>query len=144
MKSRRKARECALQALYQCDTLGDFSDEIINLFFERFCAVEENEAEEDGQYQDFARNLITGVRDNLDAVDEQIASASTHWSIGRMALGAEATTERPSATALADFQKKELSAARIEAAVLERASDSAIRYRALTEDEVKNATGEAA
>lgn len=66
------------------------------------------------------------------------------WSIGRMALGADAVAERPSAAALADFEKKELSAARIEAAVLERASDSAIRYRALTEDEVKTAAGEAA
>jgi hypothetical protein len=36
MKSRRSAREAALQALYQCDTLDDWSDECIALYFAMF------------------------------------------------------------------------------------------------------------
>lgn len=66
------------------------------------------------------------------------------WSIGRMALGGDLAAERPSAAEISAFQKDELKAASIEAAVLERAAISAIRYRLLTDDEVKAAAGEGA
>ncbi len=66
------------------------------------------------------------------------------WSVGRMALSDDAVMERPSAGEISAFQKSELSGARIEAALLERASTAAIRYRPLTDDEITAAAGDAA
>ena len=86
LNSRRRAREAAVQALYQCDTLGDCSDQAIEFFFDHFhpgCresdenAVKENTA--------FALRLVKGVLAQLGAVDSYISGASVHWSVGRMA-----------------------------------------------------------
>ena len=86
MKSRRKAREAALQALYQCDTLGDWSEANVDLYFKVFqgealastdSVILENLA--------FARRLTTGVLQNLAFLDTQISKSSTRWSIARMA-----------------------------------------------------------
>ena len=93
MKSRRKARESVLQALYQCDTLCDYSVDAIDVFFEVFHPrLAEEDKEEDAQpeesngeeYIEFSRSLLEGVIINLDGIDEQITSSSTHWSIARM------------------------------------------------------------
>ncbi|RIL11460.1 MAG: transcription antitermination factor NusB [Proteobacteria bacterium] len=107
MRSRRKAREAALQALYQCDTLGDWSEEIVNLFFQRFYSDQDLESDSEacdipgaqgvmplGKPQrvkalerenlNFSRKLILGALENIEAIDQQISSASTHWSLGRM------------------------------------------------------------
>lgn len=89
MRSRRKAREAALQALYQCDTLDDWSAECVELYFKIYKSelcdkpvdtLPPNEAEN----IDFARSLINGVIEHMDFVDAQISGASTNWSIGRM------------------------------------------------------------
>ena len=102
MRSRRKAREAALQALYQCDTQADWSSEAIDLYFEVYCrppeagdddtltdldpadqasAPAQNARQENLQ---FARRLIDGVIDNGDFVDSRISEASIHWKIERM------------------------------------------------------------
>lgn len=99
MMSRRRAREVALQALYQCDTLGDWSNEAIDLFFSTFGARPEHDSTEDSQAPEkkeqkeqndhdnveFCHRLIQGARDELESVDKQLTAASTHWSISRMA-----------------------------------------------------------
>lgn len=85
MRSRRKARETALQALYQCDSLNDWSAESVSLFFTSFVdkIIEDSELFK-GNF-DFARELIFGVINNLSLIDSQIGLASTHWSLRRMA-----------------------------------------------------------
>lgn len=97
MKSRRKAREAALQALYQCDTIADYSESAISLFFEVFHSAQVmptlDEDEEGAPQQDppvrehlqFSHELIDGVVANLQVIDQQLSLASTHWSLGRMA-----------------------------------------------------------
>lgn len=89
MRSRRRAREAALQALYQCDTLEDFSAECVQLYFDVFkpesageVRTELSAAEQENL--EFAKTIINGVLNNLEFIDEQITAASTNWSIGRM------------------------------------------------------------
>lgn len=104
MRSRRRAREAALQALYQCDTLGEWGPELVERFFSAFYPEESNhelsgelagedsdpdklqklkEMERDNRT--FALNLISGTISHLNEIDELIMGASTHWSLGRMA-----------------------------------------------------------
>lgn len=107
MRSRRRAREAALQALYQCDTLGDWSQSTVDLYFSCFCkvdiptdfeevlaSVEDSSAGSEKltrlkavekENLHFARTLIGGTVDNREFIDRQIAAASTHWSLARMA-----------------------------------------------------------
>lgn len=88
MKSRRKAREAALQALYQCDTLGEWDDACVELYFRIFkTEVCDPAAPLEGSQKenlDFCKVLIRGVIDNMPFIDSQISSASTNWSISRM------------------------------------------------------------
>lgn len=80
---RRKARESALQALYQCDALGDWSSASIDLYFSTYHA-EDSEGKDDPDAVTFCRSVIEGVIKNIEAIDTQISSASTHWSVTRM------------------------------------------------------------
>jgi len=131
MKSRRSAREAALQALYQSDVLDDWSESTIEQFFVHFlgeraalegessteqttdgvtvesegvdserlgpkrtealqCSTQNPEAIEidaaclDANQQ-FAHQLAHGVAKNLAEIDAHLNSASTHWSVTRMA-----------------------------------------------------------
>ncbi len=59
------------------------------------------------------------------------------WSAGSLPAPEEATTEIPSAETLREHRAEELKTATIEACLLERSGPVAIRYRALTRDEVK-------
>ncbi|MCO6431298.1 MAG: transcription antitermination factor NusB [Deltaproteobacteria bacterium] len=80
---RRKAREAALQALYQCDALGEWSLACIDLYFQQF----QSEGALEGESQEhtgFARMIIDGVISNFDFIDSQISAASKHWSLPRM------------------------------------------------------------
>lgn len=85
MRTRRKARETALQALYQCDALEDWSPEGIALFFSSFVDQVGFETELCQGNLDFAKKLIFGVIQHLALIDHQIGLASTHWSLRRMA-----------------------------------------------------------
>lgn len=86
MGSRRQARENALQALYQCDTLSDWSKNCVDLYFHSFHTEEEGDHKGtfDPEEHEFARILIDGAIANLDAIDACIAASSQNWSISRM------------------------------------------------------------
>ena len=84
MKSRRKAREAALQALYQCDSLGDWSADQIGLFLSEFVEMEEDSSDLSKRNLEFARALMLGVIERIDLVDGHISLASSHWSLPRM------------------------------------------------------------
>lgn len=93
MKSRRKAREAALQALYQCDTLSDWSVSAVELFFQNFYPSSPPgpgdssaaEIEPEHELKDFAKHLVLGVIEQKIAVDGVIAQSSTNWTLSRMA-----------------------------------------------------------
>jgi N utilization substance protein B len=71
-------RELALKALYQMDFRKDKdgSNEDLLALFEAFPAVDE--------VRRFATRLIEGVRGERIALDQQLAGALEHWSIGRL------------------------------------------------------------
>ena len=99
MGSRRAARELALQALYQLDVLGDGGTEptSLALFWEHF------DPEADPENGGFAREIVAGVRADLERIDGLIAAAAEHWRLPRLSrvdlnllrLGVYELLERP-------------------------------------------------
>lgn len=89
MRSRRECREAALQALYLCDAMGDFSPERLSMYSGHFRAHvddDEEEAKERPELPAFFNEIVEGVVANLESIDRAISLASTHWSLTRMAL----------------------------------------------------------
>jgi transcription antitermination protein NusB len=76
MRQRRKAREIALQVLYQLDVLKIDVEGAIELFWDNFDAPEE--------VRKFSHQLIEGTWSNVDEIDRLISSCSENWSIARM------------------------------------------------------------
>jgi proteasome alpha subunit len=59
------------------------------------------------------------------------------WSIGHMSLRSDEPKELPESTAVANYRREKLASGGIEAAVLERDSSRAIRYRLLPDTELR-------
>jgi N utilization substance protein B len=78
MGPRRKAREYALQMLFQWDITHDAIDQIAAFFFQ-------NHPEESPAVADFARELVTGTVENVEQIDRLIARHAEHWRLDRMA-----------------------------------------------------------
>jgi N utilization substance protein B len=78
MGPRRKAREYALQMLFQWDITHDAIDQIASTFFQ-------NQHEESETIVDFARRLVTGTVDHVEQIDELIRRHAEHWRLDRMA-----------------------------------------------------------
>jgi N utilization substance protein B len=89
MGTRRRAREFALQMLYQLDVQEQLSDEqAIGMFWKNFAATAEADASlaaDLGDIQPFAEKLVRGVREHLAELDNQIQNASKNWRLERMA-----------------------------------------------------------
>ena len=78
MGRRRKARELALQILFQMDSSQENLKEVI----ETFWALHRHPRE----MKEFANRLVEGTRENFKAIDEKIAHYAKHWEIERMAV----------------------------------------------------------
>ena len=72
------------------------------------------------------------------SLKEALLAAANAWTIGNMALADDGTRELPTGEALAEERRKQLNERRVEAAVLERNSTVAIRYRLMTDDEINS------
>ncbi|MEW6071810.1 MAG: transcription antitermination factor NusB [Planctomycetota bacterium] len=78
MKKRTRARELALQFLYQLDLRGpEFLAEA-----KAFLRGEES----DKGTREFASHLIRGTAEHLDEINEIIRGVAQNWEIGRMAV----------------------------------------------------------
>ena len=75
---RTKARERALQALYQIDVAAEGIDEALARFWKSFEPVEK-------EVRETAEALVRGVAEHRRAVDDAIEGASTNWRLDRMA-----------------------------------------------------------
>jgi N utilization substance protein B len=75
---RTKARERALQALYQIDVAAEGIDEALSRFWRSFEPVER-------EVMALAEALVRGVAAHRRAVDEAIERVSTNWRLDRMA-----------------------------------------------------------
>ena len=77
MGSRRKAREKALQILFQLDFRDDGIEKICEEFWD------ENRVGD--KVREFADKLARGTHANLDTIDRLIGSTAEHWSVKRLA-----------------------------------------------------------
>jgi len=86
MRTRRRARETALEILYQCDTVQDWSEKSIEFYYTIYRS-EELASEEASVIENvaFSRSLALGVSQKIKDIDQEISAASDHWSISRMA-----------------------------------------------------------
>jgi len=76
MGRRRKAREVALQVLYEIDFLKIDPQEAVRLFWENFDAPK--------NVQKFSCRLIEGTIEHQKEIDDLISSCSENWTISRM------------------------------------------------------------
>jgi N utilization substance protein B len=79
MSARTKARKRALDILFQSDVRGD--DLSVTLAAEAKRAANEPARESSWLY---AREIVDGVVDNKDEIDEQITTFAKDWSLARM------------------------------------------------------------
>ncbi len=75
---RTKARERAVQALYQIDVAATDLDEALSRFWRSFEPVER-------EVMDMAEVLVRGVAEHRRTIDGAIEAVSTHWRLDRMA-----------------------------------------------------------
>ncbi|HUC44892.1 MAG TPA: transcription antitermination factor NusB [Candidatus Sulfotelmatobacter sp.] len=78
MGQRRRARECALQMLFQIDMAGGAPAEVYPDFW--------REHEVEPEVREFAQGLVDGVIGRRADLDETIAATAAHWRIERMAV----------------------------------------------------------
>ena len=77
MGTRRRARELALQLLYQYE-LTDASPEAMQVGFDEWRNASDGERE-------FADILLRGTLDRLETIDEELGRQTTHWRLDRLA-----------------------------------------------------------
>jgi transcription antitermination protein NusB len=78
MGTRRKARELAVQLLYQQDLARIHHEEAMSLFWEHYPVNMEVRA--------FCTQLVLGTLDRLTIIDELLSAASENWSLTRMSV----------------------------------------------------------
>jgi len=86
MGVRRKARECALQMLFQYDMSGNPATEVLATFWAMNPAPTDLSAEEVALMMEFANRLFSGAILRLTDIDEIIKSHTTNWRLERMAV----------------------------------------------------------
>jgi N utilization substance protein B len=77
MGKRTKARECALQMLYQWDITREPMDRVAGLFWQVRTSTEETKAA--------AERLARGAQREIARLDEEITRASHNWRFDRIA-----------------------------------------------------------
>ena len=77
MGTRRRARELALQLLYQYEMTGA-SIESMQSHFEEWDRAPEG-------VRNFADDLLRGALENSDRIDEYLSEQSAHWKLERLA-----------------------------------------------------------
>jgi transcription antitermination factor NusB len=81
MRKRTRAREFALQLLYQIDITSDNTDAALDNFWQ---SHQDEEIEND--LKQFTSELVKGVRENLVSIDEKISKYAANWHLKRMAV----------------------------------------------------------
>lgn len=81
MRNRTRAREAALQILYQMDVLGTESLDGLDSILRHLLDA----SEADPSVARFARELVTGCWEHRAELDARIRALAQHWEIGRMA-----------------------------------------------------------
>ena len=77
MRRRTRAREIAVQFLYQLDLRGDEALELLHDYVEG--------ESKDNEVRDFAIRLIQGARRHLQDTDKHLVEVTRNWDLSRMA-----------------------------------------------------------
>jgi N utilization substance protein B len=77
MGKRTKARECALQMLYQWDLTREPLEKVAGLFWSVRTSTDETRAR--------AEALLRGCQSHLEGLDQEIAQAARNWRFDRIA-----------------------------------------------------------
>lgn len=77
MRKRSKARELALQVLYQIDITKDQPQKALDIFWP--------DHEEEEAIKEFASTLVNGTVQNIQNIDQVISKYAANWQISRMA-----------------------------------------------------------
>ena len=80
MGTRRKAREVALQALYQYELLQQGEGERFS--FEQFCS----HFQVNKKAIPYARTLLVGIHENEKEIDQHISKYAENWRLERMSV----------------------------------------------------------
>jgi proteasome alpha subunit len=129
--------------------IGAQPDEDLFLRVEYDGAIATNGATAAQRHQDFA--VLSGTRQSTEMMESflktehapdatletALNTALDAWSVGHMMLAKEDVTEVPERAAFRQHRQEQLVANSLEAAVLERKSTTAIRYRSLPENEAR-------
>src|SRR5438105_8790847 len=78
MGARRKARELALQMLFQYDMAGNAPDMVVSTF--------EDLQKSKPTTREFAERICRGTVDHLAAIDDMIQAQAENWRLSRMAV----------------------------------------------------------
>ncbi|MDO8526077.1 MAG: transcription antitermination factor NusB [Deltaproteobacteria bacterium] len=78
MGTRREARECALQMLYEIEMAQAPLEQVIAGYWARH-------PDHDAQTREFSDRLVNGVFTQKEMIDELIVKYSAHWRLSRMA-----------------------------------------------------------
>ena len=78
MGKRHRARELALQILYQLDIRKERSEQILQEFWE------ENDAEKD--VRNFTNTLVKGVEEKRLEIDKLLTEFAFNWNLSRMSV----------------------------------------------------------
>jgi transcription antitermination factor NusB len=81
MRKRTKAREFALQVLYQIDITHDLPEASLENFWQTTKDERIDEA-----MKEFTCQLVSGVAENLKSIDGKISQFATNWQLERMAV----------------------------------------------------------
>jgi N utilization substance protein B len=77
MGRRTKARECALQMLYQWERSGQGPEEVAEAFWRVRTTTDETRA--------MAERLFTGTLKHREGIDEAVTGTLSHWRFDRVA-----------------------------------------------------------
>jgi N utilization substance protein B len=80
MRKRTKAREFALQVLYQIDITKSDARSTIEDFWKN------RETDTEAAVKEFAEGIIAGVMEHKDEIDKAISEAAENWGLSRMAV----------------------------------------------------------
>jgi proteasome alpha subunit len=117
-------------------------------------AIATNSANFEQARQDFG--VISGTRQSTELMEKYLQAehsagatferamkiALDAWTVGHLALGDAGVKELPAREKILAERKDRMRTAGVEAAILERDDKIAIRYRALTEAEIRSALGD--
>jgi len=76
MGKRRKARECAIQCLYQWDMTGSDMETILAGYWEAHPSSP--------KVAEFTEHLVHGTRAHVDEIDPLISAQAEHWRVDRI------------------------------------------------------------